>query len=212
MKGTSPSRGCGGGRESALMCQDEVANVHRHQREGKSMPIVTIGIDLAKNVFAVHGVDATGKAMLIKPRVPRDQLATLIAQLPACLVGMEAWLRCASLGMPSSSMAIPSSSWRPTLWRLIACRASEARTTRRMLLRSAKRWPPSMRFVPLKDEHQQAMLCLQRTRQGFVEERTATYNRLRGLLSKFGVVLPQSPEKLRRYVTEHLHVARLGEA
>jgi transposase len=46
------------------------------------MPIVTIGIDLAKNVFAVHGVDESGKATLIKPRVPRDQLATLIAQLP----------------------------------------------------------------------------------------------------------------------------------
>ncbi|MBB5509983.1 hypothetical protein HDG35_006279, partial [Paraburkholderia sp. JPY681] len=45
------------------------------------MPIVTIGIDLAKNIFAVHGVDETGKATLIKPRVPRDQLATLIAQL-----------------------------------------------------------------------------------------------------------------------------------
>jgi transposase len=55
-----------------------------------------------------------------------------------------------------------------------------------------------MRFVPLKDEHQQATLCLHRTRQGFVEERTATYNRLRGLLSEFGVVLPQSPEKLLR--------------
>ncbi|EUC20804.1 transposase IS111A/IS1328/IS1533 [Burkholderia sp. BT03] len=64
---------------------------------------------------------------------------------------------------------------------------------------------PSMRFVPLKDEHQQqATLCLHRTRQGFVEERTATYNRLRGLLSEFGVVLPQSPEKLRGHITEHL--------
>jgi transposase len=54
------------------------------------MPIVTIEIDLAKNVFAVHGVDETSKPMLIRPRVPRDQLATLIAQLPMCLVGMEA--------------------------------------------------------------------------------------------------------------------------
>jgi len=54
------------------------------------MPIVTIGIDLARNVFAVHGVDETGKAILVKPRVSRDQLATLIAQLPACLIGMEA--------------------------------------------------------------------------------------------------------------------------
>lgn len=54
------------------------------------MPIVTVGIDLAKNVFAIHGVDEAGKAVLIKPRVSRDQLVTLIAQLPPCLMGMEA--------------------------------------------------------------------------------------------------------------------------
>src|SRR3546814_5615784 len=63
---------------------------------------------------------------------------------------------------------------------------------------------PSMRFVPVKDEHQQATLCLHRTRQGFIEERTATYNRLRGLLSEFGVVLPQSPERLRREIGPYL--------
>lgn len=54
------------------------------------MPIVTVGIDLAKNVFAVHGVDEAGKAVLIKPRVSRDQLSALIAQLPPCVIGMEA--------------------------------------------------------------------------------------------------------------------------
>lgn len=54
------------------------------------MPMVTIGIDLARNVFAIHGVDEAGKAMLINPRVPRDRLVTLISQLPACLIGMEA--------------------------------------------------------------------------------------------------------------------------
>jgi transposase len=63
---------------------------------------------------------------------------------------------------------------------------------------------PSMRFVPIKDEHQQATLCLHRTRQGFVGERTATHNRLRGLLSEFGVALPLSPEKLRRDIAAHL--------
>ncbi len=50
------------------------------------MPIVTVGIDLAKNVFAVHGVDEAAKAVLIKPRVSRDQLVALIAQLPPCCV------------------------------------------------------------------------------------------------------------------------------
>jgi transposase len=63
---------------------------------------------------------------------------------------------------------------------------------------------PHMRFVPIKDEHQQAMLTLHRTRQGFIEERTALYNRLRGLIAEFGIVLPQKIERLRREIGAHL--------
>ena len=54
------------------------------------MSIMTVGIDLAKNVFAVHGVDENGKAVLIKPKVSRDQLLPLISQLPPCPIGIEA--------------------------------------------------------------------------------------------------------------------------
>lgn len=54
------------------------------------MGIITTGIDLAKNVFAVHGVDANGKAVLVKPKVSREQLLAPIAPLPPCLIGMEA--------------------------------------------------------------------------------------------------------------------------
>lgn len=54
------------------------------------MSIITIGIDLAKNVFAVHGVDDKGKAALVKPKVARDKLLELVAQLPPCVIGMEA--------------------------------------------------------------------------------------------------------------------------
>jgi len=54
------------------------------------MNIITVGIDLAKNVFAVHGVDETGKAVLVKPRVTRENLLALIASLPPCVIGMEA--------------------------------------------------------------------------------------------------------------------------
>lgn len=61
-----------------------------------------------------------------------------------------------------------------------------------------------MRFVPIKEEHQQIILCLHRTRQGFVEERTATYNRMRGLISEFGIVLPQKVANLRREIGVHL--------
>ena len=52
--------------------------------------MVTAGIDLAKNIFAVNGVDENGKAVLIKPKVARDQLLPLIVQMPACMIGMEA--------------------------------------------------------------------------------------------------------------------------
>ena len=54
------------------------------------MNIITIGIDLAKNIFAVHGVDENGHAALVKPKVSREQLLPLIANLPPCTIGMEA--------------------------------------------------------------------------------------------------------------------------
>lgn len=54
------------------------------------MAIVTVGIDLAKNVFAVHGVDETGQSALVRPEVSRAKLLELIANLPPCLIGMEA--------------------------------------------------------------------------------------------------------------------------
>src|SRR5512143_3532690 len=59
-------------------------------RKGKSMSIITIGIDLAKNVFAVHGVDDNGKPALVRPKLARVELLPLIAQLPPCVIGMEA--------------------------------------------------------------------------------------------------------------------------
>ncbi|MEI6977588.1 IS110 family transposase, partial [Escherichia coli] len=54
------------------------------------MTITTVGIDLAKNVFAVHCVDQHGKTVLVKPKVPRAALPELIASLPPCVIGMEA--------------------------------------------------------------------------------------------------------------------------
>jgi transposase len=169
------------------------------------MPIITVGIDLAKTVFAVHGVDETGKVVLVKPKVSRDQLVPSIAQLPPCLIGMEAcsgahrWARLfRQYGHTVKLMA-------PKLvapYRMSGKRGKNDAADAAAICEAVTR--PSMRFVPLKDEHQQATLCLHRARQGFVQERTATYNRLRGLLSEFGVVLPQSPERLRREIGQHL--------
>ena len=171
------------------------------------MPIVTIGIDLAKHVFAVHGVDEHGKAVLIKPKVARDQLATLIAQLPLCLIGMEAcsgahnWARVFRQHGHTVKL-MPAKLVAP--YRMSGKTGKNDAADAAAICEAVTR--PAMRFVPIKDEHQQATLCLHRTRQGFVEERTATYNRIRGLLSEFGVILPQSPERLRRQIAAHLDV------
>jgi len=169
------------------------------------MPIVTVGIDLAKNIFAVHGIDEAGKAVLIKPRVMRDQLGGLIAQLPPCVIGMEAcsgahyWARVFQQYGHTVKLMAPK---LVAPYRMSGKRGKNDAADAAAICEAVIR--PSMRFVPLKDEHQQATLCLHRTRQGFVEERTAAYNRLRGLLAEFGVALPQSPERLRREITAHL--------
>src|SRR5687767_11611275 len=66
------------------------AQSHQFARKGKSMTILFVGIDLAKQVFAVHAVNEGGKPALVKPNVPRDKLLALVASLPPCTIGMEA--------------------------------------------------------------------------------------------------------------------------
>ncbi|SAK89145.1 transposase [Caballeronia catudaia] len=169
------------------------------------MSVATVGIDLAKNVFAIHGVDASGKAVLVKPRVMRDQLVALIAQLPPCVIGMEAcsgahhWARIFQQYGHTVKLMAPK---LVAPYRMSGKQGKNDAADAAAICEAVTR--PSMRFVPVKDEHQQATLCLHRTRQGFVQERTATYNRLRGLLSEFGIVLPQSPEKLRSNIAARL--------
>lgn len=77
MKGISPSRGSGEAAASGIKSAKMERVVFINQPEGKGMSIITIGADLAKNIFAVHGVNESGQAELVKPKVPRDQLLQL---------------------------------------------------------------------------------------------------------------------------------------
>ncbi len=169
------------------------------------MSIITVGIDLAKNVFAVHGVDDHGKPVLVKPKVARDKLAERIAQLPPCIIGMEAcsgahhWARQFRPYGHTVKLMAPKF---VTPYRLSGKRGKNDAADAAAICEAVTR--PNMRFVPVKEEHQQIILCLHRTRNGFVEERTATYNRLRGLISEFGIVLPQKVACLRREIGAHL--------
>ena len=169
------------------------------------MNIITVGIDLAKNVFAVHGVNNSGKPTLVKPKVSRADLLPLIAQLSPCLIGMEAcsgahhWARLFRQHGHTVRLMAPKF---VAPYRMTGKRGKNDAADAAAICEAVTR--PNMLFVPVKEEHQQIILCLHRTRQGFVEERTASYNRLRGLIAEFGIVLPQKVTCLRREIGAHL--------
>jgi transposase len=168
------------------------------------MAIIRIGIDLAKNVFAVHGVDEQGRVQLART-VRREQLLELIATLPPCVVAMEAcsgahhWARqFAQFGHTPRLMA-------PKFvapYRMSGRGGKNDAHDAAAICEAAAR--PNMRFVPVKSTEQQAVLSVHRVRQGFVEERTATSNRVRGLLSEFGIVLPLKSATVRRQAAAHI--------
>ena len=159
--------------------------------------VSTLGIDLAKNTFSVHGVDAEG-VVTVRRTVSRGKLAELVARLPPCLIGMEAcsgaheWARrflaaghTVKLMAPKFVMPYRKSGKNDGNDAEAICEAVGR---------------PNMRFVPIKSVQQQADLSMHRVRQGFVVERTATLNRVRGVMAEFGFVLPNGAEQLRRQV------------
>ena len=169
------------------------------------MAILFVGIDLAKNVFAVHGVDEHGKAALVRPNVQWAKLHELIASLPVCTIGMEAcsgahhWARLFKQHGHTVCLMAPKF---VSPYRMSGVRGKNDAADAAAICEAVQR--PNMHFVPVKSEDEQARLCVHRVRQGFVEQRTATINRLRGLLSEFGIVLPQKAATVRREATAHL--------
>ena len=169
------------------------------------MTILTVGIDLAKNVFAVHGVNEAGKAELVRPAVSRDKLHELVASLPPCVVGMEAcsgahhWARLFEAAGHTVRLIAPKF---VTPYRMSGKRGKNDAADAAAICEAVGR--PHMRFVPIKNLDQQSRLMVHRARQGFVEQRTATLNRIRGLLSEFGIVLPLKAATVRRRACECL--------
>lgn len=166
------------------------------------MAIVFVGIDLAKNVFAVHGVNEAGKAELVQPSVARGKLGELIARLPPCTVGMEAcsgahhWARQFAAHGHAVKLMAPKF---VAPYRLSGKRGKNDAADAAAICEAVQR--PNMRFVPVKSAEQQGRLMVHRARQGFVEQRTATFNRIRGLLSEVGIVLPLKAATVRAQAT-----------
>src|SRR4051812_8954491 len=150
--------------------------------------VTTIGLDLAKNLFQVHGADAQGRPVL-KRRLAREKVLEFFADLPACLVGLEAcaaahhWAReLTRLGHTVRLM--PPQYVRPYV-KTNKHDAADAEACCEAVRR------PGMRFVPVKNEGQQALLMLHRIREQLLKQRTATTNALRAHLAEFGIVAAQ---------------------
>jgi len=168
------------------------------------MKITTIGIDLAKNVFQVHGVDERGRAVL-KKQLKRDQMAAFFAKLPACLIGMEAcgsshhWARRLQ-GFGHTVRLMAPQFIKP----YVKTNKNDVADAEAVCEAVAR---PNMRFVPVKSVEQQAVLSLHRVRQSFVKARTAQANQIRSLLGEFGLVMPKGITNVRKRVPEVLENA-----
>jgi transposase len=157
--------------------------------------ITTVGIALAKNVFSLHGVDGAGRTVL-RRTLRRDRLVEALAALSPCLIGMEACSGAHEWGRRFQQHGHTVRLMAPKF--VAPYRKSDKNdgNDAEAICEAVSR--PNMRFVPVKSTEQQALLVMHRVRQGFVVERTAVINRLRGLLCEFGVMLPLRSVTVRR--------------
>jgi transposase len=157
--------------------------------------ITTIGIDIAKNVFQIHGVDAQGHVVLRK-QLRRGQVTRFFAQLHPCLIGMEAcstahhWARTLQAFGHSVKLMAPQ-----FVKPYVKSQKNDAADAEAICEAVGR---PSMRFVPIKSIEQQSVLALHRVRQSLVSARIAKANQIRSLLAEMGLVLPQRIYQLRR--------------
>lgn len=152
------------------------------------MNLSTVGLDLAKAVFQVHGVDKAGKVMW-KKALKRAQVLPFFANLPPCLIGMEAcgsahyWAR--KLVAYGHTVKLMAPQFVKPYVKTNKHDAADAEAICEAVGR------PNMRFVPIKTVEQQGLLALHRARDGFVKARTAQGNQIRGLLGEYGVIMPK---------------------
>lgn len=171
------------------------------------MKVTRIGLDIAKHVFQVHGVDERGK-VVVRKSLTRGRVREFFANLPACMVGIEAcggahyWAR--ELAKLGHTVHLMAGQFVSPYRKSGKNDANDAEAICEAVGR------PNMRFVPAKDEEQQAVLMVHRARSLMVASRTAQVNQIRGLLGEFGIVVPQGVHKLREQLPDILEDAENG--
>lgn len=150
--------------------------------------IAVAGLDLAKNVFQVHEVDEAG-AVVLRRQLRRGQVAAFFETLPPCLIGMEACASAHYWGRTLTAMGHEVRLMPPAYVKPYVKRGKTDAADAEAIVEAVTR--PTMRFVAVKTQAQQAVLMLHKTRDLLVRQRTMTINALRGHLGEFGIVAPQ---------------------
>src|ERR1700758_1196665 len=147
--------------------------------------VSTIGLDIAKSVFQIHGVDGAG-AVAIRKRISRAKVLELFSTFPSCLVGIEA---CPSAHHWSRELRALGHTVRlmpPSYVKAYLKRSKNDANDAAAICEAVTR--PSMRFVSTKSEQQQSVLMLHRSRQLLVCQRTMLSNAIRGHMAELGIV------------------------
>lgn len=147
--------------------------------------VSTIGLDIAKAVFQVHGIDEAG-TVLIRKRISRTKMIEFFTDLPSCLVGIEACPSAHHWGRELQALGHTVKLMPPSYLKAYLKRGKNDANDAAAICEAVTR--PSMRFVPIKTKQQQTALMLHRTRQLLVRQRTMLSNALRGHLAELGIV------------------------
>jgi transposase len=167
--------------------------------------ISVLGIDIAKLVFHVVGMDDAGHVVLRK-RLARSQLPHFIATLPPLRIGMEAcgsahyWARCFREHGHDVRLIAPQ-----FIKAYVKSPKNDARDAEAICEAVTR---PTMRFVPIKRVEQQDIQALHRVRERLIKARTALVNEIRGLLSEYGIIMPQGITKFRRLLVQTLEAGQ----
>jgi transposase len=147
--------------------------------------VITIGLDIAKSVFQVHGVDANG-AVVIRKKVSRAKVWEFFASLSPCLVGIEACPTAHHWSRRLQALGHTVRLMPPGYVKAYVKRSKNDANDAAAICEAVTR--PSMRFVPTKSEQQQSALMLHRSRQLLVRQRTMLSNAIRGHLAELGII------------------------
>jgi transposase len=162
-------------------------------KEPSEMNVTTIGVDLAKTVFQLHGVDARGE-VVFRRKLRRSTVLDFLRDLPPCLVGLEACATAHFWGREIGALGHEVRLIPPAYVKPYVRRQKNDAADAEAICEAVTR--PHMRFVPVKSAERQGVLMLHRARDLLMRQRTMTLNAVRAHLAEFGIIAAQGPHKL----------------